>query len=329
MKIVWLAACAALLAGCEPAPTAPIFLGYAEADTVRIAAPQAGRLVALRVQRGDAVARGAPLFALEDEESRAAREEAQARVERADAQWRNLQTGRRPAELDVVQAQLRQAEAARALSAQELGRQETLLARGFVAAAAVDTARTGLQRDQARVRELQAQLASARLPARGGEIAAAQAELQAARQALAQVEWRLGQRAQSAPVAGQVEDSFYRVGEYVAAGAPVLALLPPENLKLRFYVPQGQLAQLKLGDAVRIDCDGCTAPIAARVSFIAAQAEYTPPVIYSRQTRDKLVFLVEARPAAADAARLRPGLPVEARLTASGSGSTAAGGAAR
>ena len=153
----------------------------------------------------------------------------------------------------------------------------------------------------------------ANLPARSDAIAAARAEAKAANNALAQAQWRLDQKTQTAPVASIVYDTLYRPGEWVAAGAPVVSLLPPGNVKIRFYIPEPALATLRRGAAVSVRCDGCNAPIAARVAFIAPQAEYTPPVIYSRENRSKLVFLVEARPDEPNPA-LHPGLPVEVAL---------------
>jgi HlyD family secretion protein len=111
---------------------------------------------------------------------------------------------------------------------------------------------------------------------------------------------------------------LYRPGEWVAAGAPVVSILPPGNVKIRFYVPEPVLASLRIGAPVSVRCDGCGAAIAAKISFIAPQAEFTPPVIYSRENRAKLVFLVEAHPDAANAA-LHPGLPVEVALVSNAS----------
>ena len=159
---------------------------------------------------------------------------------------------------------------------------------------------------------------AARLPARPQERAAASAQAQAASAALAQQRWRVEQAAQAAPADAQVAETFYRVGEWVGAGQPVLALLPPTQIKARFFVPETDVATLKAGDVVQLSCDGCGTPIAARVSRIATQAEYTPPVIYSNAQRAKLVFMVEARPDAADAPRLKPGLPLDVRRAAAG-----------
>ncbi len=116
-----------------------------------------------------------------------------------------------------------------------------------------------------------------------------------------------------APVAAVVADTDAQAGDTVAAGATVVQLLPPANIRVRFFVPEPALASIHFGERMAISCDGCGAPLVARVSFIAPQAEYTPPVIYSEQTRATLVYMIEARPAPAQALRLKPGEPVEVR----------------
>lgn len=301
------------LFGCRDAPR-DVLSGYAEAEYVRVAAPVGGTLLQLSVTRGDTVKAGAPLFVLEQDSERAAREEAQARVETALAQLDNLGKGRRPEEIAAVRAQFAQAQAAQSLSQANLERQQQLLARRFVSPAALDEASSAARRDRARVAELAAQLDVARLAARPDEVRAAEQAVVAARQALAQVQWRLDQKSQRAPVDALVQDTLYRPGEWVAAGMPVVSLLPPANIKLRFFVPEPMLGRIGPGQRVTATCDGCAAPIEAAVSYIAPQAEYTPPVIYSRENRAKLVFMVEARPNLADAMHLHPGQPVDVRL---------------
>jgi len=285
--------------------------GYAEGEYLRVASPMAGQLVRLHVARGAAVKTGDPLFALEQENEAAALRQAEEQLRQADAQYRNLLTGKRPEEIEALRAQLAQAEASLTLSESNLTRQEELVRAKFVSKEAADTARSARDRDQARVNELKAQLAAAKLAARPDEIRAARAAAAAARESLAQAEWRLEQKSLRAPRDGQVTDTLYVQGEWVSAGSPVVALLPPENIKVRFFVPEKILGSVKTGQAVSVRCDGCEKPISAQISYISPQAEYTPPVIYSRENRAKLVFLVEARPAPAEAAELHPGQPVE------------------
>lgn len=291
-----------------------VFQGYAEGEYVRVAAPFAGSLTALNVKRGDQVKAGLPLFALEQENEAAARREAEQRLRRAEAQLENLKKGKRVPELDAIRAQLAQAEASLKFSQANLKRQQELVAANFISKERLDEARTAYDRDRARVTELSAQLQVARLAARKDEISAAEAEVAASRAALAQAEWKLAQKSVKAPLDALVSDTIYVQGEWVPAGSPVVSLLPPQNIKARFFVPETVLGAIKVGDTVSLGCDGCKAPIAAKISFIAPQAEYTPPVIYSRESRAKLVFLVEARPSPGDAAALHPGQPLDVRL---------------
>ncbi|HUP29369.1 MAG TPA: HlyD family efflux transporter periplasmic adaptor subunit, partial [Usitatibacter sp.] len=273
-----------------------------------------GTLVRLDAQRGQDVKDGAPLFALEAGSEDAARREAEERARRAQAQVEDLKKGKRPSEIGSVRAVLTQAEVAARLSERELARQNDLVAKGFVSQQRADEARSARDRDRARVAELQNDVTTVAAGARPDEIRAAEAEAAAARQALAQADWRLRQKSVAATVTGTVSDTLFVRGEWVPAGAPVVSLLPPGNVKVRFFVPESRLGAVKVGQKVELSCDGCGQPLEAAISFIAPQAEFTPPVIYSKDNRNKLVFLVEARPNEKDAVRLHPGQPVDVRL---------------
>jgi HlyD family secretion protein len=305
--------CAPLLLAACGEPTATAWSGYAEGDYVYVAAPLAGRLDVLAVQAGQTVEQGAALFTLESDVERAAQAEARARLASAQAQAANTTKGRRDDEIAVALAQLQQAQSAVALAQADLARQHQLVAQGFVAKARVEDATTALNQARAHEAEATAALRVARLPARVDERAAAAAGADAADQVLEQARWRLRQKQQTAPQAGVVAEVYFRTGEQVQAGQPVLALLPPQNRKARFFVPQDQIASVAPGQTVQLTCDGCGAPLTAHISRIATQAEYTPPVIYSNAQRAKLVFWVEARVDGADALRLRPGQPLDVR----------------
>lgn len=313
LGIAFLGTCA--VTACADKPAAA-WSGYAEGDYVYVAAPLAGRLEVVAVQAGQTVAVGAPLFSLDAESEQAAQQEAAARLTSAQAQAANLDQGKRREEIAVTQAQLTQARAAETLAQSDLQRQQQLVAQGFVAKARVDDAATQLGLARARVAELTAALTVAQLPARADERAAQSANAQAASEVLHQSAWRAKQRQQIAPAAALVADVFYQRGEWVGAGQPVVSLLPPGNIKARFFVPETDLARVQMGGKVMLACDGCGTAMAATVTRVATQPEYTPPVIYSNAQRSKLVFMVEAKPAPEDAARLKPGQPLDVRLAA-------------
>ena len=307
------AALALVLTACGNS-TPPALQGYVEGEYVRIAAPFGGTLVKLDAERGREVQAGAPLFALEAESEDAARREAGDRLRRAEALVEDLRKGKRPTEIEAVHAQLAQAQVTAGLSEKEYARQLDLVTRGFVSQQRADEARAARDRDRNRVAELQADLATVRAGARPDEIRAAEAEAAAARQVLAQADWRLRQRTVAATVSGTVVDTLFVRGEWVPAGAPVVSVLPPANVKVRFFIPEPKLGSVKVGQKVRLACDGCAGPLDAAITFIAPQAEFTPPVIYSKDNRAKLVFLVEAKPAVGDAPKLHPGQPVDVTL---------------
>ena len=254
------------------------------------------------------------MFALERENEYAARREAEERLAAAEARLANLRTGKRVPEIETAAEQLQQARATRELSAANAKRQQQLFTSGFVSSAVLDDARAQVKRDEARVKELEAVVATTKMPARTDEIRAAEADARAAREVVAQSAWRLAQRAVAAPAAGLVHATYYVVGDWVPAGSPVACVLPPGTVKVRFYVAETVLGRLKRGQTVTLHCDGCPAPVPATVVFIADRAEFTPPVLYSKDNRAKLVYLVEAKPAPADVSKLHPGQPVDVTL---------------
>ncbi|HEU4924323.1 MAG TPA: HlyD family efflux transporter periplasmic adaptor subunit [Burkholderiales bacterium] len=301
----------ALLAGCGNEPN-DAWQGYVEGEYVLLASPYAGQLQKLHVRRGERIETGKPVFALEQESERAARLEAEERLRSAQARLENLRVPRRAPEIEALRAELRQAQVARELAAVNLQREEGLVRDGATSRSRYDEARSALERDTARVSEAEAQLRNAQMPlGREPERKAAVGEVEAAKAALAQAAWRLEQKSVAAPVGGLVHETFFVEGEWVPAGRPVAALLPPGNVKARFYVPEASLSAVSVGEDIEIRCDGCPAPITAKVTYVSNQAEYTPPVLFSRESRAKLMFLVEAR---LQGTNLRPGQPVDVKL---------------
>ena len=314
----WLAAGAvfgvAALTACTSSQDAG-YQGYVEGEYLYLAAPSPGYLDALQAPRGSRVDAGQMVFTVASDPEQHDLQSAQARQLSAQEQARNLDQPRRQSEVAAQEAQVRAAQAALTLSQTQLKQQTALAQNGFVSSAALDVARAAQARDQALLDTAMQQLATTRATlGRVPELRAAQANVLASQADVAQKRWQLDKKQVSAPQAGEISDTYYRPGEWVPAGQPVASLLPDSLRRVRFFVPETVVATVHLGQVVHASCDGCAAPVAATVNFISAQAEYTPPVIYSRGSREKLVFRVEAKPALADAVKLRPGLPVDVVL---------------
>jgi HlyD family secretion protein len=279
----------------EDGPTA--FQGYMEGNLVYMAPEESGRIDKMEVEPGDEVKEGQFLFGLESSVQISQRNEAEARLRQAEAQLANLKAAQqRPEQVAVLRAQEERAKAALDYSRGEFERQQTLFLRGYSAKARLDQAEAAFERDKAALAEVRRQIEAAQLAGRSAEIDAAEAAVRAADAMVKQAETKIAKRRVSAPAEAKVQDVFFRAGEVVNAGQPVLSLLPPGNLRVRFYVPEPALSSLALGQTVRVACDNCPENLEARISFISREAEYTPPIIFSEQERAKLVFRVEARP---------------------------------
>lgn len=259
------------LASCSPQTDAP-WLGYAEADYVYVAAPSAGWITNLAVERGAVVAAGQTLFTLDADSQTASRNEAEASIAQAEQQRKSAR-----ASLDLAEKQL--------------ARQNALLASGGTTRQAYDEARQTRDSAAATLQQYTAMASQYRA-------------------SLAGASYQLSQRQIISRVSGRIEDIYFRPGEYTSAAAPVVAVLPPDHVYVRFFVPETQFAKLHQGQKVRISCDGCGA-ITATVSFIANSYEYAPPVVFSVKSRDKLVYKAEAR--APGGLSLHPGQPVDVR----------------
>ena len=308
-------ALALLLAnGCKPKPSGA-WQGYIEGEYVYVSAPLGGTLTNLQIKRGDQVKQAQPLFALENVAETAAVQEASEKLAQAQAKRDNLLKGRRPTEIASLEARLAQNKASLALAERDQERITNLhkANSGAVSQEQMDQARSKVDALIAEAQSITADIATAKLGAREDEIKAAEREVTMLEAALAKVRWSVEQKQQSSPVNGIVHDTLYRQGEYVGAGSPIVSILPPQNVKVRFFVPQEKLAELKSGTVVNVSLDGTDKVYAATVNYIATQAEFTPPVIYSQQTRSKLVFMVEAQFAPADSASLHPGQPVDVK----------------
>lgn len=259
-----------LLAGCDRQDTHP-WLGYVEGENAFVSAPQAGWVARVAVTRGDWVKTGDLLFTLDDINQAAVRDQANAAIA-------------------LAQSQRIAAEANLELTRKELARQANLLALNAGTKQAYDVAKASYESAAAQVSQIDAQIAQARATLSGAA-------------------YQLSERDVVARTTGRVQDVYFRAGEYAPAMTPVVAVLPPQNIYVRFFVPETEFAHVKLGQRVAITCDGCAPNVTAAVTFIAQQEEFTPPVIFSNQSRQQLVFKIEAR--APGGLKLNPGQPVD------------------
>ena len=316
--LLFVSACVAVMvvfAACGKG-TGNQYQGYVEGEFVYVSSALSGTLQTLSVKKGDWVKAGDPLFELDNTPEKAARAEAERRVIQARASLADSKKGKRPTEIQSIVAQLEQARASLVLAEKELVRQEKLVhIPGASAGQDLDKARSVREQERQRVAQLEADLKTAGLGSRVDQVAASDANMKALESVLTKAEWDLAQKSPRTPRTSLVFNTLYREGEWVGAGKPVVALLPPENVKVRAFLPETIVGTLRQGDKVSVLVDGVAAPFAGTISFISPQAEYTPPVIYSRESRSKLVYMVEAVFDPETAKKLRPGQPVDVRLS--------------
>lgn len=293
--------------------TPPLAVGYVEGEYVSLAPLETARIASVSVKLGDRVEVGETVARMEAVDIDIVVTDARARLAQAESELADLKRGRRPEEIEVIAASLASAEAQAADAERTLARRIDLSKRGFSPQAELDQATTARDVTRARVRELEANLAVAKLPAREDAIEAGENRVAQARAAVETAEWRLGERSVAAQAPGRITDLIRRPGEVAGPQAPVVTMLPDGAIKLKLWVPEKSFSRLSLGAVLAVRCDGCGAGLTARVTHLTAEPEFTPPVIYSIETRQKLVHLVEARPEGA-ATRLQPGQIVDVVL---------------
>jgi len=302
------------LSGCTAADNENSFVGYVEGEYIYISSPQVGLITSMSLAEGDSVQAGDVLFELDKDLETLQYEEAIAHTAQARAQASNLSTGARPAEIASLQARLEETVAQLNLTQSEFDRKFPLVEQGIIAESDGDALKANLERAKAGVTAAREAISVAELPGRDALKASAEATIASSKAAVEQIEWRLGKRSVRSRVSGRVEMIFRREGEFATVGAPVLAILPPENVKIRFFLPQDRVSGIQIGSVVQVKADGMAESVSATISFIAKEAEFTPPVIYSTDARQKLVFMVEARLGTPQS--FRPGLPVDIVLSA-------------
>ena len=298
------------LSGClEPAPVLQL-PGYVEADITAVASPVAGTLQQMQIKEGQLVKPGDLLYVLESAQEEAKLAEAQAMKAQATAQSRNLSKGARTAEIEQLRAKVRYAEAQLEQAQTQLRRTEQLRNNGFVSDIQTLQERTQVQLAKAQVEDANAALRTAQQAAREDERAAADAGVDAAAAGVAQVEWLLKQKRVTAPVGGVVQELYVRQGEYAQPGATTLTILHSNTLRVRFFVPNDLRPRYLPGTEVQVSISGCEQPLKATVTRVSARPEYTQPMMFSHELRDRLSFLTEARLMASSTCTAPPGTPV-------------------
>ena len=302
-----------LLGGCEHSQI-QTYSGYAEGEFVNISSTQSGKLDKLFVKRGDHVSLNDNLFALECESELLSLKQAQGDLSAAESTLSDYQKGSRPEEIKVIEAQLSQALASSDNAAKQLSRNNALFPSNAVSKAQLDESEALAKATEAKVKELQNTLDVANLSKRTDQIAAQKARIAQLKALVAQAQWRIDEKGVKSRYNALVFDTLYREGEWINAGGIIVRLLPPENIKIRFFVPQNISESLRIGDTLSIISRSDNNTIPAKVTYISSEAEFTPPIIYSNETKDKLTYMIEAYPQKRDAIRLHPGQPVEVSL---------------
>jgi HlyD family secretion protein len=300
-----------LFSACAGPP--PLAVGYVEGDYVLLAPIEVAQVQSISVRRGDRVEAGEVIAKMETDDAKIAVAQAEAALAQAQAQLADLKIGRRPEEIAVLEAMVRSANAEAEEKRRVFARATDLLDRGIATQAEFDEAQTAVEVAAARINQAEANLAVARLPARPEEIKAAENQVKQAAIEIEQAKWRLSKRSLTAPSAGRIDDIIRNPGDVAGPSAPVISMLPDGAVKLSVFVPEASFSSVAVGKLLNVRCDGCPDGIEARISYVSPDPEFTPPVIYSLETRQKLVYLVEARPVG-DATPLQPGQIVDVSL---------------
>lgn len=302
-----------IFGGCQKSD-AQIYSGYAEGEYVNISSTQSGKLDKLFVARGDKVSINSNLFALECDNELLSLKQASSDLAAAEATLKDYQKGSRPEEIKVIETQLSEAIASSDNAAKQFKRNSDLYPANAVSKAQFDDSEALAKTTQARVKEIQDTLKVAKLSKRLDQITAQEKRIEQLRSAVKLAQWKIDEKGVKSRYNALVYDTLYREGEFVPTGGIIIRLLPPENIKVRFFVPQSVAESLQVGNSVSVIERSDGKKIAARVTYISPEAEFTPPIIYSNETKDKLTYMIEAYPQKNDAPLLHPGQPVEVSL---------------
>lgn len=303
-----------LLSACSDHHTTHL-LGYIEGRYVYLSSPISGQLIQLAVRKGEFVKPGQLAWKLDPQPEASELAAAEANLQAAQQDLENIKRGERNTIIKRLEAQISQAQANLIYSKKTYERNVELRKTNAISQAAVDQSRALFDADTQKLQETQANLAEAKLGARTHLILAQEAKVQSAQNAVTKYRWMVDQKTVQFTQAGYVQDTLFRQNEFVPSSKPVIQFLPPQNRIVVFFIPEKKLTQIRPGQTISFTCDGCNKPFSAVIDYISSQAEYTPPVIYSQDSREKLVYEVEAKVSESIAKDVTPGLPVEITLS--------------
>ncbi len=311
-KCVWALVCLVLLSSCNWNDNQ--LNGYVEGQLTYLSSPTDGRLDQLSVGRGMQVKKGDLLFSLESLPESAELNSASAIINQANANLKDLLYGKRPPEIEAVESQIKEVKARIAFLSKEQQRYKILVEKSAVERERYDQTVQDLEVANAQLKQMEANLSTAKLPARTDAIKSAEATLSSTQAQYDKANWALSEKTVYAHDDAEVFDTYYKVGERVPANRPILSLLLPRDIIAVFFVPETQLANIHLKQKISINCDSCNTPYVGIIRFISPQAEYTPPVIYSNTARSKLVYRVEANILFENRRWPNPGQPIDISL---------------
>ena len=305
--------CAGALSGCSKDQDAK-YLGYIEGKYTYLSSKVSGHLIALPIHKGETVKAGSLAYVLDPEPERSQLDAAKAKLEADEHQLANLKRGQRPTILHQLEANIKEAQSAVTFAKKMYHRDRVLIKTNAIGQAQLDKSKDDFQRAKEKLNAAESALAEGKQGARQDEILAQASRVKAAKADVAHLTWVVNQKRGYIPKSGMIDDTFYRVGEFVPVGKSVASLLTPENRILVFFIPEKKLSQLKVGAKIAFTCDSCDQATHATVTYIGSRAEYTPPVIYSKDSRDKLVYYIEAKIDPKVVTQFHPGQPVEVSL---------------
>ena len=284
------------------------YQGYVAGENIYLASPYSGFLVEVLAGRGQPVRKGQLLYKLDADPQQLLLTEASAGLQQAKQIYNDLKKPKRPEELAAIQAQIEQASAQVKLADLRVKRNQTLYQKHVLDKDTFDASLEHYQESIYLKAQYEANLALAKLGSREDQIKAQQSQIAVLTSKMKQAKWELAQKSIYAPADGVIFDTYFRKGEFVAAQKPIAAVLAPENIRIEFFVPDVGLAALHVGKKITFSCDGCSKNNPAVIHYVSPEAEYVPPLVYSLDNRDKLVFRIKAN--ISNPMNFKPGQPV-------------------